>query len=156
MGGARGGGLGLGPCRSAYSSYCSFASTLGPLPEKNKWGREWALIVRSRIKFSFMNRQCEANQKKSAKLKLSSVCFAYSGSVLCCANILAQLSSRSFRVFLVIAAFRSFLFYGRSSIPVVSAFLRSLRSLWKQYKFKKGENKQIIHRSLPIDKEISY
>jgi hypothetical protein len=66
VGGARG-GIGIGTLQIGLESYCRFASTLGPLPEKNKWGREWALIVRSRIKFSFMNRQCEANQKKNPR-----------------------------------------------------------------------------------------
>ncbi len=81
----------------------------------------------------FHEQAMRSKEKKiSAKSKLSSVRLAYSVSVLRCANIFAQLSSRSFRFFrsfqlsgssffMVVPAFRSFQLSGLSSFsPVVA------------------------------------
>jgi hypothetical protein len=105
---------------------------------------------------------------------MSSVRLASSGSVLCSANILAQLLFwwlrffQSFQLsdrscFMVVPAFRSFLLYGFSSFPIVPAlwlfqysdrsdfpiFPAFLQSLWlRSIKFLKGEKNQIICRAL--------
>ncbi len=103
-----------------------------------------------------------SEQKLSAESKLSSVCLAYLGSVLCCANILAQAQLpfgrsgfSSHYSFPVDTAFWLFQHSGSSGFLVVTSFLRSLRSL-KTTKILKGEKNQIIRRTLPIVKETAY